>query len=165
MGFLIFALRKLQLKRKQSQLEYRSVVLGQRVENIQEQEAMLQRALSGAKNCAMMAIESTPSIFNNLSGVNFGDQEAAANQTKYIQAMEVMQNEQSLKAVSTNFTNSLFENVSSSRLGVLKSQEDAIQHELDSNNSQMKYISAELQEVSKQEDQAAKDDAPKFGQG
>jgi hypothetical protein len=164
MGFLIFALRKLQLKRQKSQLEYRLTVLGSKVEQIQKAEAQFQQSISSAKNMINI-FQQAQSMSNQMSMFGMYDKNADGSaQTDQVQYMKDFMAQQQSQAMASNFVNSIFDNMSQSRLSVLKAQEDQITQEKTSEESQLKYISEELQGVEKSEDAAAKEDAPHFGQ-
>ena len=60
MGFLLFAARKLQLKRQMNDLQFRNMQLSQEQQTVSKQIANAQQAINAAKN----SVNYTTSIFN-----------------------------------------------------------------------------------------------------
>lgn len=166
MGFLIFAYRKLQLQRQKSQLEYRLLSLSQNLMTIKNQEDQLQQALTSAKNMTnIMSQQSLFSMNNQMTQMMQQQKDAgstnAPDQTEFMAKFMAQQEAAQLKS---NISNSIFDGISQSRMSVLKAQEDMITTEKTSKESTLKYVTGELESVDKAEDQAVKQDVPKFGQ-
>lgn len=64
MGFLIFAYRKLSLKRRINQKEYRQMLLSQEQQQIQSQISIMQQAQAATQDFAQQALGSMANIFN-----------------------------------------------------------------------------------------------------
>lgn len=169
MGFLLFAFRKLQLQRRISQLEYRQVVLAQKLTDAQQVESQLQQALSSQKNLFSMAQNfASNSEMQNLysqltAGFNKQGMSTEESQQAIMNAQIEMTNRQNIQNAQTAMTNSIFEGISNSRLAVVKAEEDRITQEQSSIDSQLSIQRKELESVEKGEQEDAKQDTPKFG--
>lgn len=156
MSFLLFAYEKLRLKRKISDLQYKQIVLAQKIENAQDQQSAYNQAISSAKNIVNVF------TMSQMSGLNssYSAAGSAADPTKMAQDMAAKQ--YGIMATS-NLANSIFETAAQVPLQVNHMMEKELEAEQTNIESQLKLMQAKLTEVEKQEDNAAKQAAPKFG--
>lgn len=174
MGFLIFAYRKLFLKRKINDLNYQAMVLSQRKQTITNQIGLVQQAISSAKNAVSMSTQillaaGQESVFNNYYNRDKDGKvtpkdgkDAALTQSTYV-------NELNAKTQAITYgaqlTNSLFDRADQAQLAYLNQLDSQISLQIANIDSQTKQLMPELESVEKAEDQAAKSEAPKFGLG
>lgn len=163
MGFLIFAYRKLFLKRKIDDLNYRAMVLSQKkmammdqIGSVQQISSQSQEALSIWSSDRAMGLEKHyQDVFrqnpnNGQNGMDSpivmqyrADQMRLANQVQEMKSGFDMKDQMQLKQ--------------------LHAMDTAIDQEIALIDSQVKQLTPELENVEKAEDKAAKDEAPKFG--
>lgn len=164
MGFLIFAYRKLFLKNRISDLQFKSMLLSMKQQKITEQIANVQEGMASAKNMV--------SVFTNNAMAQLNQQMLASGQnadgTQNTQALNPqlyaqMQAQQYQIAAQSNACNSVFEGAVKAQLSQLNAQDKQIQTQMASIDSQTKQLSAELEGVEKGESDAAKKAAPTFG--
>lgn len=168
MGFLIFAYRKLSLKRQINDLEYRSVVLSQKKQSITEQIGMTQQMISSAKdainvftNNSMFALNQN---YTNKYVDDKGNLKPGVGETEK-SIMASFQASQYAAQMANNACNSVFEQASQSQLSMLKSVDTQITQEVANSESQLKLMREDLSSVEKAESESAKSDTPKFGLG
>ena len=162
MSFLIFAYRKLSLKRQVSDGEYRQMSLSQQKDTISKQIGQMQQCVSVAKN-----------IFNTLSNQVLATVESevyskypnGVPQDQQNSIMQEVKAKQYAVMTANSTCASIFESASNAQLSQLKGQESQIDLETASLESQLKIMREEAQGVEKGESDAAKSDAPKFGLG
>lgn len=147
MGFLIFAYRKLFLKRRINDLQYREMVLQQKKMNATEQIGNYQSIMSYQNDRMtasyqsqifgmMQANKSNPNTDNSVFAPILQQYQLDKSIAQYGEQMQM----QRLKNIDTQ-----------------------IEQEMASIESQLKLMTAELESVEKGEDQEAKQAAPKFG--
>lgn len=167
MGFLIFAYRKLFLKRQINDKEYRQMMLSQQKQTMTEQIGIVQQSMSAAKNLLSVFTSGQMTSLQNDIRQKYGmnDTGGTVDTTKSQQAYNEMQIGQQ-KLVAFNYaSNSIFEAASTAQLQPLKCADTAIDLEMASLESQLKTLRPELESVEKAETDAAKNEAPKFGLG
>lgn len=161
MSFLIFAYRKLALKRQIGDKEYRQMILSQQKQTMTEQIGLLQQSISAAKNIfSTLANGSLYSVQQEVlskysNGVVPQDQQASIYQE--------IQNKQYEIAQRTSMANSVFEAASQAQMSQVKIKESQIDSEMANLESQLKTLRPELESVEKAETEAAKSEAPRFG--
>ena len=186
MGFLLFSARKLQLKAKMNQLQYRQMQLSQEQQTIASQIADKQQAINAAKNqlgiCSQMTMMN--SIMSTLNGnadiqsiltekgtniqallqgaSNFN---LSAEQTQKLQyAYAVAQNQAQMQsAYATNVMNSVLDASSKVELTQLQNKDSQISLEIENIESQLKLVSGEYDAAKKGEQSEAQSSAPTFG--
>lgn len=152
MGFLIFAYRKLALKRKISDLQYREMVISMQ-KNLMTEKLNDASSIFASYNETMqngMNDKMGRLMYNNrnVTGYNpYQDPDGRSILNQYYQEKQ---------------TASMAE---SQYMKQLKDKETSMDTQIANIDSQLKQLNAELQAVEKQEDEEAKQDAPKFGQG
>lgn len=180
MGFLVFAYRKLSLKRKISDLQFRQMQLSMekqqltdRVSTYQNQMSMgkdiLQQAYGEPMQQLMFGYQAMSQQSNVFMSPDMGNgqpnQKFIAPKQRYQDLMQQFMLPYSQLASQYQGLNSLFEQKEKSDLQRMHQQDTRIDQEMASLESQLKLMNAELQSVEKGEDEAAKQDAPKFGLG
>lgn len=174
MGFLIFAYRKLFLKRKINDLNFQAMMLSEKKQRITDQIGQTQQAMSSAKNMI--------NIFTS-SSIAYKQTEDMSKYYEYVQdpknsniktlkpkegvnVSDIAYSSQIANAgimAASNACNSIFDAVSTAQLNILNAEDSQISLQLANIDSQTKQLMPELESVEKAEDQAAKSEAPKFG--
>jgi len=176
MSFLIFAARKLQLKRQMNDLSFRNMQLSQQQQTVAKQIANAQKSINSAKNAVnyMGSISNAVSVFNqSLNQKNAtAEIEKAKADGQAIDEKAIMKKYGVTDASSTistaanvagNVMNSIFDAAGQVELTRLNAKDSQINLEMESNESQLTAISAEYQNVKKSEGEEAKNSAPTFG--
>lgn len=164
MGFLIFAYRKLFLKRKINDLNYQAMVLSQKKQNITDKIGQVQQAISSAKTLtASVASYTTNALTNSIFKEFYNEDRTPKSTEAAMQAQMKLSAGQQAIATAGNLTNSLFEASDQAQLAYLNSIDSQISLQIANIDSQTKQLMPELESVEKAEDQAAKSEAPKFG--
>lgn len=153
MGFLIFAYRKLALKRKISDLQFREMSISMNKQLVAEKQSdaasifqSYNERLQSKYGQGMNELMTDPNTHKFIPDAQFSPRAQEMQEEYYgIKQQAVF--------AETNY------------LKQLKSKETAMDQEMASIESQLKLLNAELQSVEKQEDEEAKQSAPKFGQG
>lgn len=166
MGFLIFACRKLSLKSRITDLQYRQMVLQNQKSTIEDQISQRQQCYSNQKDAresqmSMMMYQAKMSIFQQNGfdprTVNSDRNAAIYNALNGMspQMMGMMQQNQ-LIGMMDDERNQM-------DLQALARKDKQIEREMATLESQLKLANNELESVEKAEDNAAKQDTPKFG--
>ncbi len=186
MGFLLFAARKLQLKAKMNQLQYRQMQLSQEQQTIASQIAEKQQSVNAARNqlgvCSQMSMMN--SIMSQLNGnddikgilqekgtniqtllQNASKFNLSADQTQKLQyAYAVAQNQAQMQtAYTTNVMNSVLDASGKLELSKLQNKDNEIDMEIQGLESQLKLIEGEYKAVNDGEKSEAQNSAPTFG--
>ena len=159
MGFLIFAFRKLSLKRQINDKNFRLMMLSNDQQKITANISTVQQAMSTAQN-TINAFTSNSIMKVQQQYLNSdGTPKAGLDNTIY-PAMNAQ-----LQAIQykSNNVNSIFDQVNKVQLTQLNAIDTQISQQMASLESQLKPLNNELQNVEKAEDEAAKQIAPKFG--
>jgi len=160
MGFLIFAFRKLSLKRQINEKNFRLMMLSNDLQKITSNISTVQQAMSTAQN-TMNAFTSNSIMKVQQQYLKAdGTPKEGSDQNIIYPAMNVQ-----LQAIQskTNHLNSIFDQVNKVQLTQLNAMDTKISQQMASLESQLKPLNYELQNVEKAEDEAAKQIAPKFG--
>lgn len=167
MGFLLFAARKLQLKRQINQLSYRQIQLSQEQQQITDKISQQQQ-----KQQQIQSIFNTVgTMINGAQSVNQALQYQALNnkglsQTEINAALETMvsgNKEFQSMTYATNVMNSVFTAQNNVQLTQLQNKDNEISMELESVDSKLKLLQAEYENVKKSEQSEAQNSAPTFG--
>lgn len=163
MSFLIFAFRKLFLKRQINEKSFRLMQLSMRKNDITEEIGNVQQAFGSAKN--MVSIFSSNTIMSAQKSImeKYTDKDGELKEGCQNKAMEEWMNAQQQNQMQTAIVNQLFETASKSQLQMLNITDTQISTEMASIESQLKQLNAELESVEKGETEAAKQEAPKYG--
>ena len=153
MGFLLFAARKLQLKRQINQLSYRNIELSQEQQTVSQKLKDLQLAQQKAQN--------TINIF--ATAANSAQQMSALTSGQNIQMSMLAANQTSPATYAANVMNSIFTAANATELARLNAKDSEISLELENNESQLELLQNEYQSVKKAEANEAQNSAPTFG--
>lgn len=170
MGFLIFACRKLSLKSKITDLQYRQMVLQNQKSTIEDQISQRQQCYSNAKDGREMYLSQAmmqmrQSIFQQ-AGYNPNNQNLTPdyNQRMMQAQMQASMDPRITGMMQQNQIQSMFEDERNNMdLQSLARKDKQIEREMATLESQLKLATNELESVEKAEDNAAKQDTPKFG--
>jgi len=164
MGFLIFAYRKLFLKRKIDDIGYRQLVLSQKQQQMTEQVGVMQQAMAAGKNLlSVFSNGSLTNIQNDIMKQYYKDGKFIGSDDDKLKIQnEVMQKQYAVMATNSA-CNSIFEAANTAMMAPLNAEGTQISMEMANNESQLKLLNAELESVEKAEDTAAKQCTPKFG--
>lgn len=173
MGFLLFAYRKLSLKRQINDLTYQSMCLQQQKEDITRQIGDAQQNISNQKSIfsmsgAMAMAKVSQDIFGSYANAQndprLSDPQKAGEVQKemYVKQMQYQMAQQAA-AMTNNAMNTIFEGQSKVQLAQLAAVDKQIDMKIANNDSQLALLKAEEQSVEKGEAEEAKQAAPKFG--
>lgn len=163
MSFLIFAYRKLMLKRQINDLNFRQMVLSQKQQTITSQIGTMQQLTSAAKSMTNIFSQSAMSAMQMQMYGQYQNGEVPTEDAAKIQ--KEMYAKQMFAMQATQITNSIFDSTGQTMMAPLNAAGTQIDLEMASIESQLKAKSAELESVEKGETEAAKQSAPKFGLG
>jgi hypothetical protein len=159
MGLLLFAFRKLDLKRRINRANYRLMQISNQRQRVQDQMDQLQQCLSNSKNMFEYANSNAMMADNQAFFTNCNE-----NSGMNTDFMYQMQNRQLQYAQKAQMFNSVFEARKESLLKPLSMMDEQFDTEQANLETRLKSMQAELQNVEKAEDNEAKNSAPKFGQ-
>jgi len=167
MGFLLFAARKLQLKRQINQLSYRQIQLSQEQQQITDQIAQQQQKQQQIQNI----FNTVGSMINGAQSVNQAMQMKSLNnqdltKTEFNTALQTMlsgNKEFQGMTYAANVMNSVFTAQNNVQLSQLQNKDNEISMELESVDSKLKLLQAEYENVKKSEQSEAQNSAPTFG--
>lgn len=164
MGFLIFAYRKLFLKNKINDINYRQLALSQKQQQMTAQVGVMQQAMAAGKN--LLSVFSNGSLSNISSDIMkdyYKDGKFIGTEEDKMKIMNEV-NAKQYAVMATNATiNSIFEASNTAIMAPLNAESTQISLEMANNDSQLKLLNSELESVEKGEDAAAKQCTPKFG--
>ena len=176
MSFLIFAARKLQLKRQMNDLQFRNMQLSNEQQSVAAQIANAQKSVNAAKNSVnyMTTVANSVSVFNQAiqqknAYAKFEEAKSAGQEISFEEFSKQNNIGTGTSAVATaanvagNVMNSIFDAQSQVQLARLNAKDSQISLELENNESQLNLISAEYQNVKKAESEEARNSAPTFG--
>jgi len=166
MGFLLFAARKLQLKRQINQLQYKQMQLSQEQQQISEQisqQQQRQQQVQNSLNYINTLSNSLANINNNTQALNayqIGGQEALLQNR-----LSIFNNSNAVNpaTLTTNVMSSVFTAQNNLQLTQLQGKDSQISLELENTESQLKLLQAEYESVKKAESSEAQNCAPTFG--
>ena len=158
MGFLLFAARKLQLKRQINQLSYRNIELSQEQQIVSQKLKDLQLAQQKAQN----TINIFATAANSAQQMAAGAQALAGGQNAQLSYM-LAANQTSPATYAANVMNSIFTAANATELARLNAKDSEISLELENNESQLELLQNEYQSVKKAESNEAQNSAPTFG--
>ena len=162
MGFLLFAARKLQLKRQINQLQFRQMQLSQEQQQISEQISQQQQKQQQVQN----SLNYINTISNSLAGIQQATQLQSAYTNGSIPATAItslFNNNVNPTTLATNVMNSVFTAQNNMQLAQLQGKDSQISLELENTESQLKLLQAEYENVKKAESSEAQNCAPTFG--
>ncbi len=153
MGFLIFAYRKLFLKRRINDLQFQEMSLQQKKMNATQQIGNYQSAFSYQNNIFQAGMQGQ--VYNLMKQYPQTPQ-ADGTPSLFMQEYTKMMVPYQQKQAEMQYQEQM-------QMQQIKDADTQIEEKMASIESQLKLMSAELESVEKGEDQAAKQDAPKFG--
>ncbi len=167
MGFLLFAARKLQLKRQINQLSYRQIQLSQEQQRITDQIAQQQQKQQQIQNI----FNTVGTMINGAQSVNQAMQLKTLNDKELSKAeisaayQTMMNGNKEFQGMTyaTNVMNSVFTAQNNVQLSQLQNKDNEISMELESVDSKLKLLQAEYENVKKGEQSEAQNSAPTFG--
>lgn len=171
MGLLVFAYRKQSLLRSKLDIEYKLTQLTEKFRNLQRYGSSISDGVVSLNDL----MKCPPSLFNRMSMFMMyshqGAMQGASQKFNFLKmtpgAIPVMDNAQMQQQYASMMFNNLYkqerENFKKTEERMLDQQDRVITLEKDKLERQLKMIEAELASVSKAEDRAAKQSAPKFG--
>ena len=188
MGFLLFAARKMQLKREINQNSYEQIMVSNQLQAATKRVADFQEQMNNMKNMtsvfaqglqsqALSAAYSKAATDSNLDDAtkaainNYlaGDMSAFNNltneQRQALSQVTSMGTQAGSTAASafTNVTNSIFDAVNKVELAQLKAEESRLENKQTSLQTMAKLLEAEYQSYDEALNASVKDAAPKFG--
>lgn len=170
MGFLLFACRKLSLKSRITDLQYRQMVLQNQKSTIEDQISQRQQCYSNMKDAREMYISQSlmqmrQSIFMS-AGYNPNNQNTTADyNNRMMQAqMQASMDPRITGMMQQGQIQGMFEDERNNLdLQALARKDKQIEREMATLESKLKLAQNELESVEKAEDNAVKQDTPKFG--
>ena len=190
MGFLLFAARKLQLKREINTKQYELTVLTSQYNDAQKRVKDFQEQMNNMKNMTSVfaqGIQSNGSVSAYRALLTQPDEKVPAEVKAAVQrmlsgdmsALNGLTNEQrqalsqvgqmgsqagsSLATAFTNVSNSIFDAVNKVELAKLTAQENSLELRKGSLESELSLLNGEYDAVKGQEAEAVKEAVPHFG--
>lgn len=164
MGFLIFAFRKLDLKRRINDKQFSQMLLSNKQQQITSQISNMEQSMSSAQSTlSSLTSGSIMNLQQQVMSQCVGADGKAIEGVNQAAVMMQMQAKQQAMMFQSNTLNSVFDAVSKAQLKQLHNEDTSISQQMASLESQLKVETAELANVEKSEDEAAKSTAPKFG--
>lgn len=164
MGFLIFAYRKLLLKRRINDKNFRLLTLSQQQQTATERVGQQQRAFAAQKSTiscttsAAMALQMESIYKKYADGSTNKIQEG-----KELLAQKELQVTQAAIMAGASLWSNVIEAQSQAQMEPLNAESTQISLEMASLESELKLLNAELESVEKAESESAKQCTPKFG--
>ena len=161
MGFLLFAARKLQLKRQINQLSYRNMQLNQEQETVSQKIKNLQQAQQAAQNqvnifaTRINAANQMTNATQQFTGLMAGQQLTSGSVFSLAQITPATMAAQAM--------NDIFTAANASQLAELNAKDSEISLEIDNNESQLELLQNEYQSVKKAESNEAQNCISTFG--
>jgi len=170
MGFLIFAYRKLSLKRKINDLNFKVMMLQDKEQSMLTKIGNTQQSMSNMQSIMTATGSAQMAQMTNSILAKYYDKDDKGNMKLKADTDANLLNQEMYKAnyehaAQESLFKGMFDAKNKSELTVLNQQSTQISQQKASIESQLKQLSGELEGVEKAEDQAAKQDAPKFGLG
>ena len=159
MGFLLFAARKLQLKRQINQLSYRNMQLNQEQETVSQKIKNLQQAQQAAQN----QVNIFATKMNSANQIAGGVQQLAGLANGQAVSMNYMSTQMTPATMAANVMNSIFTAANQAQLAELNAKDSEISLELENNDSQLELLQNEYQSVKKAESNEAQNCVSNFG--
>ena len=191
MGFLLFAARKLQLKREINNKNYELMVLTSQYNQAQKRVAQFQEQMENAKNMTSVFAQCLQNaatngryqeyINSNLNSDNADNKKLAENLQNWLngdrttaftpeqQSQVTMLQQQATQigtataSVFTTMTDSIFTAANKVQLAQLKAQENSLELRKSSLESEVALLDEEYKAVKSKEGEAIKDAVPQFG--
>jgi len=178
MGFLLFAARKLQLKREINTKNYELMTITARYNDAQKRVADFQQTMSDMKS--MMSIFSADiqqqgvgqalAAFAQQNGLgnDFSQQAQASWTQEQRQAAQAavqagqMAGTQMATAINT-ITNGIFDSINKAQLARLQAEQNTLDVRKESLESELQLLQGEYQSVKEAEKEAVKSAVPQFG--
>lgn len=160
MGFLIFACRKLSLKSKITDLQYRQMCLQNQKSTIEDQISQRQQMYSNSRDSREAYM--SQSIYT----MKLNAYQMAQGDPKAINAFQATggMTPEMMNMMSKNQIAGMLENDRNNiDLQALARKDKEIERQMATLESQLKIATNELESVEKAEDNAAKQSTPKFG--
>lgn len=177
MAFLVFAVRKLFLKRKINDLSFRSIMLSQQRQSVTEKINSVMQSISQAKSSSAFAASSlqaqlasqfqkdSKNIFDPNKAIENAEEISDEQRTELTNLQAEYTNKQAAISMSSQMTNSIFESAAQAQLAPLNVVDSQISLEMSNIETQLKLLNPELESVEKAETEAAKQETPRFGLG
>lgn len=167
MGFLIFAYRKLSLKSKITDLQYRQMCLQNQKMTISDQISQRQQMFSSMKDQRESAMSLFMYQYNSSRAGQYLDRggQSNGNPASVFGAMmnSSMPPEMMYEMAKNQMLGSLEDQRNNMDLQSLGRKDKEIERQMATIESQLKIMTQELESVEKAEDNAVKQDTPKFG--
>ena len=171
MGVLLFAFRKLMLKRRINDKNYRLTLISQKQQSVTDQIGQLQQMISGQKNYTQ--IQSTQGAYQQQMAAyqqynTIANNTTLSDEQKNQQIAGIQQNMmayQNATAMYSQMQSSIFDGYSKCQMAPLNAMDNQLTLERETIESELKQLNAEYESVEKAESQEAKQSAPKFGLG
>lgn len=164
MGFLIFAFRKLTLRRQISNIQFKLMNMGIDKQRLMEQSNQMQSSIDMFGSLMQQAY-GTP-IMNyqmQMQSAIANQMSAGGGQTNPSDMIQQYMRPYQELTQAYMQQKSIFDIQQKAAMQQIHSKETQMDQEMDRLNSQLKLMQEEMQNVEKGEDQEAKQAAPKFG--
>ena len=185
MGFLLFAARKLQLKREINNKNYELTVLTSQLNDAQKRVAQFQEQMENMKNMTSIFAQGLQASANRAAYERYIEQNPNSNLSTQLrnylngdgqisvdqadqQAFSMLQQTatqsgNATASVFTAMTDSIFGAANKVQLAQLKAQENSIELRKGSLESELELLKEEYNSVKSKEGEAIKDAVPQFG--
>jgi len=179
MGFLLFAARKLQIKRELNSKNYELMLVTDQYNQAAKKVSLFQQSMSNLKQAtsamtSTLADNNVAKAFAQMFGANSDQYEAVKSGDLSSLSQEDLKKASAagqLASLATNqlaatveaVSNSVFDTVNKAKLAQLQSQQQSLDLKKESIESEVSLLSGEYDKVKQAEGQAVKSAAPEFG--
>ena len=160
MSFLLFAARKMQLKREINANSYEQIKVQDQLKAAQKRVSNFQEQMTQMKSIFNVA---NKSLYANTLQNSYANMNADSTDALQQQQMLAQQGASALTNAVSNITDSIFTAVSNVQLEQLKAESDRLDNKLTSLKTEGQLLSTEYQEYDQAISSAVKEAAPKFG--
>ena len=186
MGFLLFAARKLQLKREINNKNYELMVLTSQYNSAQKRVAQFQEQMENAKQMTSVFAQGLQAYANQSAYAQyvdslrnkqnkteqeqglvdrFGNSQLQPSDYQLLSQVSYMGSQagSSIASAFTTVTDSIFDAANKVQLAQLKAQENSLELRKSSLESEVSLLEEEYKAVKSKEGEAIKDAVPQFG--
>ena len=161
MGFLLFAARKMQLKREINANSYEQIKIQDQLQAATKKTAAFQEQMTQMRSIFNVA---NKTLYANALQNNYGSVGENINQDNYQAQLGLAQQSASaLTNAVSNVTDSIFTAVNNVQLAQLKAEEDKLTTKKQSLEMVAKLLNTEYEQYDQQISAEVKEAAPKFG--
>ena len=165
MSFLLFAARKMQLKREINANSYEQIKVQDQLKAAQKRVSNFQEQMTQMKNMTSifarsLQAQATVQGYQD-AGIDYNNTQSLQDNSAKVSTIQ--QGATALASTFQNVTDSIFTAVNNVQLEALKAESDRLDNKLTSLKTEAQLLNAECQEYDQAISSSVKEAAPKFG--